>query len=1006
MKLKLTILSSAMLLMFFNFMTFAQDNSDPRWNQSPSTKCYIGGTYSTLPSVQNYVQRDKTTHVYHTPQGDLIVPANVRPFPSATVTESEENLVSMTGNQNVMYGAWNSYATSGTFYGTGFCFTSNGGTTWSGNVQQIASGNNGDPGPWVWSSASTWPGRLGISVIGSAGISATYSTDNGATWTPFVNAGGSSTDKNLSCVDDVPGSPFLGRAYTVWTDFGGTYVNRIVGAYTSNGGVTWTGYTPVSPAPASGNHNQGCDVCVGPGGVVYACWGNCFTNGQSSTEIHLGFAKSTDGGVTWPVTTNSAVTTNGIRAASFLTTGIRVNGFPRIAVDKSGGARNGWIYCVMAEKTNTPALDNADICLMRSTDGGTTWTHTRVNQDPSGSLQWFPSVTVDIYGNVAVGYYDERGLTNPITQYYVSFSNTGGTSWTDYLVSDHTFTPVPISGLATGYQGDYTGIAYSNGKFWPFWCDNSSGIYNTWTCGLQTISLAHDIAMGPFLSFPPFLTSGSTYAIKGKATNLGTSTESSISVKWLINNVLTNTNTIPSLTSGQSDSVSNNWVVPAAPGTYNLKYISSLGTDTNRVNDTIQTNVTITHDFAMGPFLGFPGNNLIINTPYNIKARVQDVGNFNETAVPVNFYVNGTLTNTQNKTLNVGQIDSVSNTWTPTVVGVYTLKYIAALTTDGNHANDTVQATVTVYVTIPGLPLYCSCDNVTYTPITGTAGPTGDDQTVTVTIPFSFTYLGSSYTQVSVCTNGWVAMGTTASTTYVNTLCTTTSTDLKKICGFWDDLYFPAGGNLQYTTTGSAPDRVFVAQWTNAPFISSTTNYITFQIRLHETSNSIEIIYGPGSYYASASGSIGLIDSVGGVGHFKSLVPGATCASTTKDSLVCHDAIPYNSNLASGTRYIFGCPVGIKPLSNEIPSVYSLSQNYPNPFNPETRINYAIPKTGLVKIVVYDVLGAEVAILVNENKTPGNYNVIFSGTNFASGVYFYKITAGDFSAVKKMLLVK
>jgi hypothetical protein len=97
---------------------------------------------------------------------------------------------------------------------------------------------------------------------------------------------------------------------------------------------------------------------------------------------------------------------------------------------------------------------------------------------------------------------------------------------------------------------------------------------------------------------------------------------------------------------------------------------------------------------------------------------------------------------------------------------------------------------------------------------------------------------------------------------------------------------------------------------------------------------------------------------------------------------------------------------GLQNNNGSVPSAYSLLQNFPNPFNPETKINYAIPKAGLVKIVVYDLLGAEVSTLVNENMEAGYHNVTFNGTNFASGVYFYKITAGEFTATKKMLLVK
>ncbi|MBL7128886.1 MAG: T9SS type A sorting domain-containing protein [Ignavibacteria bacterium] len=98
-------------------------------------------------------------------------------------------------------------------------------------------------------------------------------------------------------------------------------------------------------------------------------------------------------------------------------------------------------------------------------------------------------------------------------------------------------------------------------------------------------------------------------------------------------------------------------------------------------------------------------------------------------------------------------------------------------------------------------------------------------------------------------------------------------------------------------------------------------------------------------------------------------------------------------------------PTGITN-TNEIANTYSMSQNFPNPFNPTTSINFSIPKDGLVKIVVYDVLGKEVATLVNGEQTTGTYQVTFDASKLTSGIYFYKITSGDFSDVKKMLLVK
>lgn len=93
-------------------------------------------------------------------------------------------------------------------------------------------------------------------------------------------------------------------------------------------------------------------------------------------------------------------------------------------------------------------------------------------------------------------------------------------------------------------------------------------------------------------------------------------------------------------------------------------------------------------------------------------------------------------------------------------------------------------------------------------------------------------------------------------------------------------------------------------------------------------------------------------------------------------------------------------------IKTESPYKFSLNQNYPNPFNPSTMIEYSIANAGLVQLKVYDVLGREVATLVNQNQNPGSYNVLFNASNLSSGVYFYKIESGSFTQVKRMILVK
>ena len=89
-----------------------------------------------------------------------------------------------------------------------------------------------------------------------------------------------------------------------------------------------------------------------------------------------------------------------------------------------------------------------------------------------------------------------------------------------------------------------------------------------------------------------------------------------------------------------------------------------------------------------------------------------------------------------------------------------------------------------------------------------------------------------------------------------------------------------------------------------------------------------------------------------------------------------------------------------------LPTEYSLKQNYPNPFNPSTIITYQIPKEGFVTLKVYDVLGREVATLVNENKQAGKYSLEFSSKQLSSGTYFYRLTSGEFTEIIKMILLR
>jgi hypothetical protein len=97
---------------------------------------------------------------------------------------------------------------------------------------------------------------------------------------------------------------------------------------------------------------------------------------------------------------------------------------------------------------------------------------------------------------------------------------------------------------------------------------------------------------------------------------------------------------------------------------------------------------------------------------------------------------------------------------------------------------------------------------------------------------------------------------------------------------------------------------------------------------------------------------------------------------------------------------------GIVQNKSGIPDRFEISQNYPNPFNPVTTINYQLPINCHLKLKVFDVLGKEIAVLINNNQTAGYYSVIFNGANLTSGVYLYRLETEFFSSTKKLILLK
>jgi len=188
-------------------------------------------------------------------------------------------------------------------------------------------------------------------------------------------------------------------------------------------------------------------------------------------------------------------------------------------------------------------------------------------------------------------------------------------------------------------------------------------------------------------------------------------------------------------------------------------------------------------------------------------------------------------------------------------------------------------------------------------------------------------------------------------------------------------VYSPAAG---YTVPGTG--------WQEITF--------TTPFQWNGTSNLlIEICFDNTSYTSNSTVNGTTISSMNYHNHIDN---GAGCSLTSSTTAAARPNV----------KLTFSPTTGAENGLSEIPTVFSLSQNYPNPFNPVTKINFAIPKQSQVLLKVYDILGREVAVLVNDVKTPGYYSVDFDGTNLSSGVYFYRIEAGSFKDVKKFILIK
>lgn len=413
--------------------------------------------------------------------------SNTRIFPSS-ITQTEPVIAVDPGNPSVMFASAVTINTRNGFRSEGVYVTTDGGISWAGTDSckgEFVGNHGGDPGVAIHPG-----GKFILMHIGWVfyGVYSHYSTDRGSTWSEAATITSDlPEDKGTSTIDNDPSSPFYGRIYSTWVNYLQPYPVLI--SYSSDSGKSWAPPAAINGTPPEAS--SGGFVKTGPGGKVYVCWAG-LPDVFPFQEDFTGFAVSSNGGATWAVTQN-AFTMNGIAGTLPAKSGIRVNGLPRLDVDRSDGPRRGWIYIVTAEKDLAPAGSDPDIILHRSSDGGASWSGgIRVNQDSinNGRIQYFPEILVDSSGGLNIVYYDDRYVwSDSSSEIMLSRSMDGGTTWTEHIISDHTFKPKPIIGGSTGYQGDHIALAATGHMLHAFWMDDYSGLYQVWSAVVDLSTL-------------------------------------------------------------------------------------------------------------------------------------------------------------------------------------------------------------------------------------------------------------------------------------------------------------------------------------------------------------------------------------------------------------------------------------------------------------------------------------------------------------------------------------
>ncbi|WP_456484750.1 C25 family cysteine peptidase [Desulfurobacterium sp.] len=284
----------------------------------------------------------------------------------------------------------------------------------------------------------------------------------------------------------------------------------------------------------------------------------------------------------------------------------------------------------------------------------------------------------------------------------------------------------------------------------------------------------------------------------------------------------------------------------------------------------------------------------------------------------------------------------------------------------------------------------------------GTRLNLGDDETVQLTLPFSFTFYGQSYTIISVCSNGWIAMGQTSSHSYSNRGIPNSSEPNNMIAGYWDDLNPRSGGSIAYGY--DSLKHVFVVEWNGVPHFGSNSDTETFEILLFDP-----------VYYTTPTGDGPIVV------QYKT-------EPTQTDYTVGIE----NENGSIGLQYYYdgtidphGFPIADSFTLHFTTSLTAISENgdlnrpitlelapaSPNPAFNSTNIRFALPSRMDISLDIYDITGRHITTLAKGTYKAGYYTVRWDGSDkngkrLPAGLYIYMLKTGSRTLTRKLVLLK